>query len=1092
MDDRPPPHPLAGAERPELESIFPGRGEMAQLCRSLDWTSTALGPVESWPSSLVTLVRTLLTSRLPMLLWWGPEFVQIYNDAYRTGFGENGSTALHPRALAMPGDECWGGVWHEVVKPELERVLVSGEATWHQTERLPPSWDTVLAPCWWSCSFGPTHDDDGRVAGVLAIMQEAATTGPGMEFETLDPLAGRWSSVRDHASEVGPAVRHEDATERRRLETELREREQLLSMAGRMARVGGWSLDVETDRFHLSEEVCRIHGVPPGTEFTPIEALARIGSRWRPQIEQVFARLVQAGEPVDQEVQIERSDGRRTWVRIMAEPLEDETGELIRIQGALQDIQRQKETEAALRESGRNFRELAESMPLLVWGADALGQVDFHTGLVEEFTGLSPRGFHGEQWLQAIHPDDRGRAAEAWAESVRTGESYAQEFRIRRRDGAWRWHLTRAQFVRGESGRPDRWYGTSTNIHEQFQLRREAERAAERLTRTLESITDAFYLLDTEWRFAFLNRQAEHLLERTREDLLGRLFWDELPETAGSMVEEEYRQARETGRTADFTFFYQPLHRWFAVKAYPSAEGLAVYFRDVSEEVETNQRLREQAELLDRSQDAILVLDHQGSITFWNASAERIYGWERTEVRGRSFRSLLHDAYEDVDAAIAQVVDSGEWTGELEQRRRDGSTITVEGRWSLVRDDEGWTHRILAIHTDITERKRLLAQFLRAQRMESIGTLAGGIAHDLNNVLAPILLSIEMLKLETENPETLETLTTIEGSARRGADMVQQVLGFARGFDRKERVVNIQGVVSDLERVIRDTFPRSVDIRVHCPGDLWRILGDRTQIHQVLMNLALNARDALPQGGELGITLSNVVLHEHHAGMSGEVLPGPHVKISVVDTGSGMSKEILDRIFDPFFTTKEVGRGTGLGLSTVAAIVRAHGGCVTATSEPGNGTAFHVYLPAREEREEGAMSAAAVESLDLATLRGDGELILVVDDESSVREITRQTLETFGYRVVTARHGADAVAIYAQRGREIAMVLTDMVMPIMDGPATILALKGLDPEVRIITASGVGTREGVARATELGSRSFLQKPYTAKTLLEAIRGSLKT
>ena len=1158
-------HPLAGRERPELRSVFPGDGVMARLCRSLDWASTPLGPVESWSGSLRTLVRTLITSRFPMALWWGPEFIQIYNDAYRPSLGKDGAEGLHPRALAMRADECWAEVWDEVVQPQIDEILATGEATWHEDQRVPLTRDGVLADSWWTYSYGPAHDDEGRVAGVLVVTQEttaqmkakekvrglasrlsatlesitdalftldrewrftflnseaerllqrersellgtsiweafpdavggpfeacyreAMTTGrTGHVVAFYEPL-DRSFSVRAYPSDEGLAVYFLDVSEQRRMEADLREREELLTIAGRMARMGGWVLDLETNRLHWSDEVCRIHGIPPGTEMTPEKAFAFFPDEWRGRAEAAHRRFMEDGLPSDEEVQIERPDGRRVWIRILSEPVTDEDGRVVRIQGVVHDIQPQKEAESALRQSDRRFRQLAESMPLIVWSADASGEVDFNTGLIEEFTGVPAEELHGHGWFSVVHPEDQARVGKIWSRSVETGEPYSAEFRVRRHDGSWHWHLTRGLPVLGQDGRPVRWYGSSTNIHEQIRMREAAKRAAEKLTTTLESITDAFYLLDPEWRFSFLNEEAERLLERSREGLLGRLLWNEFPETVGSVLEREYRLAVETGETAGFTFFYPPLKRWFAVKGYPSAEGLAVYFRDVSRDIRANRRLREQAELLDRAQDAILVLDREGTIIFWNAGAERIYGWERDEVLGRSFRSLLHDAFEAVDGALTGVAAAGEWTGELEQRRRDGSSIAVEGRWSLVRNEEGDPHRILAIHTDVTERKRLLAQFLRAQRMESIGTLAGGIAHDLNNVLAPILLSIEMLKMEAEDPDTLETLTTIETSARRGADMVQQVLGFARGFDRKERVVDIRRVVSDLERVIRDTFPKSIDIQVECPEGLWLVLADPTQLHQVLMNLAVNARDALPHGGRLRIAMANVVLDEHYATMSGEASPGPHVRISVVDSGMGMSKEVMERIFDPFFTTKEVGKGTGLGLSTVAAIIKAHGGFVNVYSEPGNGTTFRLYFPAREEGEE-----MDQEVLGIELLRGDGEVILVVDDESSVREITKQTLQTFGYRVVTARDGADAVAIYAQRGEEIDLVLTDMVMPIMDGPATIQALRRMDPQVRIIAASGLGANGGVARAVESGIRHFLPKPYTADTLLGAIHRVLR-
>jgi CheY-like chemotaxis protein len=365
--------------------------------------------------------------------------------------------------------------------------------------------------------------------------------------------------------------------------------------------------------------------------------------------------------------------------------------------------------------------------------------------------------------------------------------------------------------------------------------------------------------------------------------------------------------------------------------------------------------------------------------------------------------------------------------------------------------------------------------------MESIGTLAGGIAHDLNNVLAPILMSIELLRLELERQEKDEILDTIESSARRGAEMVGQVLSFARGVEGRRLSVQVKHLVRDVAKIASETFPRNIEIRAEVPSNLPPVLGDPTQIHQVLLNLSVNARDAMPRGGTLTFSAQNVVLDDQYAGLSPEAKPGRHVLIQVEDTGTGIPPEILEKVFDPFFTTKEPGKGTGLGLSTSLAIVRSHGGFIRAYSEPGTGSRFRVYLPATESTTEPAPVA------DVVLPRGNGEVVLVVDDEASVRHITRQTLEAFGYRVILAGDGAEALAVYASRRTEIALVLTDMMMPVMDGPATIRVLTKMDPSVRIIAASGLTANGSVTRVANSGVRHFLPKPYTAETLLRTVR-----
>jgi PAS domain S-box-containing protein len=472
-------------------------------------------------------------------------------------------------------------------------------------------------------------------------------------------------------------------------------------------------------------------------------------------------------------------------------------------------------------------------------------------------------------------------------------------------------------------------------------------------------------------------------------------------------------------------------------------------------------------------------LDH--TVAFWNTGAERLYGWTADEACGRSVEGLLYHDPKSFHEATAQVLAQGDWTGELEQYRKDGTTVVVEGRWTLVRGEHGEPARILAINTDITGRRKLLAQFLRAQRMESLGTLAGGIAHDLNNVLQPIVLAIELLKADLDDPRALEMLDTIGTSALRGADMVTQVLSFARGVKGAQITVDLEQIIGDLERVARETFPRSITLQVSVPDDLWRLVGDPTQIHQVLMNLAVNARDAMPDGGTLQIVAENVRVDERPTVLAGRVTPGPYVCVSVIDSGTGMPDEITRQIFDPFFTTKETGKGTGLGLSTVASIAHGHGGGVAVDSAPGRGTTFRLYLPVSTHETE-LPDPVSPE----APPRGEGELLLVIEDEASVRRVTRKTLEGFGYRVLTARDGAEAVSLYEERGDEIDLVLTDIMMPVMDGPAAIRTLRSMDPNVRVVAASGMGAEAGMERAVDAGVRHFLPKPYLPAMLLEVV------
>lgn len=504
---------------------------------------------------------------------------------------------------------------------------------------------------------------------------------------------------------------------------------------------------------------------------------------------------------------------------------------------------------------------------------------------------------------------------------------------------------------------------------------------------------------------------------------------------------------------------------------------------DQSERKSTENKLREQAALLDKAQDAIIVRDLGHRILYWNRSAERLYGWTSRDAAGKSEKDILHKSMNDYHTAMEITLARGEWMGEMDHRTRDGRELVVESRWTLVRNDKGEPDSVLTINTDITGRKKLEQQFLRAQRLESIGTLAGGIAHDLNNVLAPIMMSIGLLKLNETDEKRLRLLFSIESSAQRGADMVNQVLSFARGVEGHRVSINPMYVVWDIQRIINDTFPKNIEFSVSSPNDLWTVHADPTQLQQVLMNLCVNARDAMEGGGTLRLTLENTVLDEVYSGMNPDSKPGPYVVFRVEDTGTGIPRELRERIFDPFFTTKEVGKGTGLGLATGLLIVKAHGGFINVYSEVGKGSRFKVYLPASATPE--SAEKVALEQTQLPS--GNGELILVADDEESIRIVTQKTLERFGYKVLVAENGAQAVALYASNGSEVAAVLLDMAMPVMDGPATIIALKAMNPDVLIIGSSGQAANGGVAKAVGAGVQHFVPKPYTAETLLRTLR-----
>lgn len=570
-------------------------------------------------------------------------------------------------------------------------------------------------------------------------------------------------------------------------------------------------------------------------------------------------------------------------------------------------------------------------------------------------------------------------------------------------------------------------------------------------------------------------------------------------------VHPEDRERVKAALDAHFSMERRPFHVEFRLRCrseeflWVSSTGQAVYDAngqvtrmvgatvDIADRMRSEAKVREQAALIDESRDAIVVCDLSRRITFWSRGAERLYGWTSAEAVGAEVQSLLKidpTRFEESDRAVR---DKGAWIGEMRKVAKGMAPRMVDARWTLLRDERGEPRSILLIDTDATERKRLEDQFLRAQRMESLGTLAGGIAHDLNNLLAPITMGVDLLKNMGPDESGDQVLATIEQSARRGADLVKQVLSFARGVEGARVSVHVGHLIRELEAIVVNTFPKNIRLEARVASDLWLVPGDPTQLQQVLLNLCVNARDAMPAGGAITVRASNLEIDRQYAVMNRSVTPGRYVIIAIVDTGSGIAPEVIERIFEPFFTTKAVGQGTGLGLSTAQGIVRSHGGFMDVKSAPGRGSTFTIYLPAQEASAHTAVPHPVASENQT---RGQGELVLVVDDEASIVEITRQTLEANGYRVLTAEDGAQAVGIYAMHRDEIAVVLTDMMMPVMNGSALISALQRLDPKVRIVGASGFNSRGKTGQSAPEGIKYFLTKPYTAASMLTALREAL--
>ncbi len=890
----------------------------------------------------------------------------------------------------------------------------------------------------------------------------------------------------------------EDITEGRRRESALRQSERQFRM---MADNSGdliACLDTDGIFQYISPSAWCLLGFEP-------EELQ--GKSWYDHIHEEDQELVSSNHAAVLEnrssrtitFRIRHRQGHYLWMETSLHGVRaEETGHGAELQIAARDITERRIAEEALRTSERSFRETLENVNLVAIGTDAIGTITFCNSFFLRLTGWTQEEVLQRNWYDLfVALPGRQQIKSVCLKGMTTGTMPAhQDYEILTRSGRKRLVSWSNSLLRDAQGHLLGNLGIGEDITERNQAEQALNQTVLRLKDLVDNSSDWVWETDAAGHYTYSSSKVLDILGFTPAEVLGKNILDFVapaarPQVGNVLLFASQRQERIQ------TLERECLHRdgrkvLLETSAAPvlNKHGLLAGFRGIDRDITRHRmaayRIREQENLLDLASDAIVVQDMEGKVLSWNRGAERLYGWQSSEVIGYPLTNFLPRNTSALETARKRLFQAGDWSGELQQPTKEGKRVTVSSRWTLMKDPQQNPQSILIINTDITERKKLEAQFLRSQRMESIGTLASGVAHDLNNILSPIALAAPLFRQNLSSQEEEALLKAIEGSTRRAKDIIKQLLTFARGIEGNRSNLDPKVLTKEIARLAAETFPRAISVQCETQDDLWCVLGDATQIHQVLLNLCVNARDAMPEGGRLRLQAENVILDESAAASAGCSSPGKYVLLRISDDGYGIAPEILDRVFDPFFTTKPSGKGTGLGLSTVLGIVKSHQGFINVQSEVGRGTVFEVYLPAQLNAK-----GAPTEPSEGSVPWGEGELVLVVDDEPHIRDVLTATLAKHGYQVLAASGGFDALELHAQHGKNLRLVFTDIMMPGLDGVKLIRTLKAADPDLPCIATSGLelsqkaGSR--LAELKSLGVTEYLAKPFTPEELLHTVR-----
>ena len=822
------------------------------------------------------------------------------------------------------------------------------------------------------------------------------------------------------------------------------------------------------------------------------------------------------------------ASGKTVWVSTNGMPLLNPDGSLRGYQGTSKDVTERKLTEESMAALAQQNAESVERYATLI-SASNTGAWEYHDDTAymwaspEYFAmlGRNPHDFDvasGQPnidavWLDLLHPDDKERARRYFVEYTRNPEGmYQHTFRMRHADGHWVWILSRGRALRDAAGKPTAVVlGTHIDISESKRselILRESEQKYRMLT---ENMKDVVWTLDADsLHYTYISPSLAKLTAYTPEEVMAQsLGYTMTPEAQNELRAVIRRRATDlrAGKISPDTFFTDEIplpHKdgslriTEAVSRYCISEHTGrIEVHGVTRDITERKRAEAERERLTRaieqSGETIVITDAKGTILYVNPAFTKVTGYSREEALGQNPRILKSGQHDSVfyKAMWETLCTGGAWEGQLINRTKSGTLFTEQATISPVRDPDGHIVNFVCVKRDITaqlhdqqEKENLQAQLLQAQKMESIGRLAGGVAHDFNNMLQAILGYTEMAleQVEPEKPLHFDILE-IQKAARRSSLLTRQLQAFARKQTIVPKVLDLNLAVEGMSDMLRRLIGEEIGLEWRPGKGLGLVKMDPGQLDQIVTNLCVNARDAIGKNGNIVLETRNATLGETIRGMHGEIPPGDYVVLSVVDDGCGMPKEVIDHIFEPFFTTKQTGKGTGLGLATVYGIVRQNQGGIRVQSKPGQGTAFQIFLP----RHAGESPAPESTGKGQPLAKSNGQTILLVEDEETILQATRRMLESLGYSVLATTSPEEAVRLAREQSRPVDLLLTDVIMPVMTGPDLVQQLLKDHPRLPFLYMSGYTANLLEEKGVREDSANFIQKPFSRETLAKKVQ-----